>query len=104
MQVMEMSKGSGSAIAISLAPASADAFAQEFRQVKQALLDWRAKHGRRCEMVMFSVVSAQEHYPAIESLLDKVYREEAELSPLLRSVQVRVALLNSRGKPVKEYS
>jgi hypothetical protein len=54
MQVMEFSKGSGSAVALSLAPDSADAFTQELRQVKAALLDWRAKHSRRCEMVMLT--------------------------------------------------
>jgi hypothetical protein len=104
MQVMEFSKGSGSAIAISLAHPSPHAFAEEFRQIQQALLAWRAKHGRHCEMVMFSIVSGPEHYAAIESLLEQVYDNEAELSPLLHSVQVKVALLNSRGKPVKKYS
>jgi hypothetical protein len=104
MQIMEFSKGSGSAVALSLAPETADAFAQELRQVKAALLDWRAKHGGRCEMVMLTVVSAPEHHPAIESLIEQVYREEAELSPLLQSVSVQVALLNQRGKSVKEYA
>src|SRR5262245_66622137 len=104
MQVMEFSKGSGSAVALSLAPDSAEAFAQELRQVKAALLDWRAKHGGRCEMAMLTVVSAPENHPAIESLIEQVYREEAELAPLLQSVSVQVALLNPRGKPVKEYS
>jgi hypothetical protein len=104
MQVIEFSKGSGSAVALSLAPDSADAFAQELRQVKAALLDWRAKHGGRCEMVMLTVVSAPENHPAIESLIEQVYREEAELAPLLQSVSVQLALLNPRGKPVKEYA
>jgi hypothetical protein len=101
---MEFSKGSGSAVALSLAPANADAFAQELREVKAALLKWRDKHGRRCEMVMLTVVSALEHHPAIESLLEQVYSEEAELAPLLQSVSVQVALLNAEGKPVKEYA
>ena len=104
MQAMEFSKGSGSALALSLAPDSVDAFAQEFRQVKAALLDWRSKHGSRCETVMLTVVSAPEHHVGIESLIDHVYREEAELSPLLQAVSVQVALLNARGKPVKEYA
>ncbi len=103
MQAMEFSKGSGSALALSLAPDSADAFARELRQVKAALLDWLAKHGGRCEMVMLTVVSAPEHHPAIESLIEKVYREEAELAPLFQAVGVQVALLNARSKPVKEY-
>lgn len=104
MQVMEFSKGSGSAVALSLAPDDVEAFAQELRQVKAVLLEWRAKHGGRCEMVMLTVVSAPENHTAIESLIEQVYREEAELAPLLQSVNVQVAMLNPRGKPVKEYT
>lgn len=103
MHVMEFSKGSGSAIALSLAPDDSNAFAQELRQVKAALLDWRAKHGSRCEMVMLTVVTPPEYHPAIESLIAQVYREETELAPLLQAVSVRVALLNPQGKPVKKY-
>ena len=104
MQVMEFSRGSGSAVALSIAPASADAFAQELREVKTALLDWRVKHGGRCETVMLTVVSAPQIHPAIESLIEQVYHQEAELSPLLQSLSFQVALLNQRGKPVKEYA
>jgi hypothetical protein len=104
MQIMEFSKGSGSAIGLSLAPDSADAFAKDLRQVKMALLEWRAKHGGRCEMVMLTVVSAPEIHPAIESLIEQVYQQESELAPLLQTLSVQVALLNQRGKPVKEYS
>jgi hypothetical protein len=104
MQVMEFSKGSGVALGLSLTPDSADAFAQELRQVKAALLDWQAKHGGRCELVMLTVVSAPEHHPAIESLIEQVYRQEADLAPLLQSLSVQVALLNQQGKPVKEYA
>jgi hypothetical protein len=53
---------------------------------------------------MVTIVSAPEHHPAIESLIEQVYREERELAPLLQSLSVRVALLNERGKPVKEYA
>src|SRR5262245_25585496 len=104
MQVMEFAKGSASAVAFSLAPASAAAFAQELRQVKGALLGWRAKHGERCEIVMLTIVSAPEHHSAIEALLEHVYREEAELAPLLQSLNVQVALLTRQGKQVKEYT
>ena len=62
MQAMEFSKGSGSALGLSLAPDSVDAFAQEFLLVKVALLDWRAKHGSRCETVLLTVVSAPDQH------------------------------------------
>jgi hypothetical protein len=104
MQVMEFARGSGSALAVSFASPSADAFAGEARQLKAALLDWRAKHGPRCEMVMLTVTAAPEHHPAIEALIGRIHRQEAELAPLFQSVSVRVALLNQQGKPVKEYT
>jgi hypothetical protein len=104
MQVMEFSKGRDAALGITVTPESVEAFMAEFRNVKAALLDWKAKHQDRCERVMFTVVSAPENHEAIESLLKQVYEDEQDLSPLLKSVNVDVALLNSRGKPVKEYS
>jgi hypothetical protein len=81
-----------------------DAFAQEMRLVKRALLDWQVKHAGRCEMVMLTVSSTPEHHPAIASLIEQVYRDEAELGPLLQSLSVRVALLNERGEPMEEYA
>ena len=82
-----------------------DAFTRELPKVKQALIDWKAKHGSRCEMVMFTVVSAPEHHTAIESVIQQVCRDEAELAPLLDSLEVRVALfINLGGESVKEYA
>jgi hypothetical protein len=104
MQVMEFSRGSGSALTLSLAPDSAEAFAQELRQVKAALLDWHSKQGSRCELIMLTVVSAPEHHAAIESQIEQVYRAETELASLFQRVGVQVALLDLRGKPAKEYT
>jgi hypothetical protein len=103
MQVLEFSKGSGSAVGLSLAADSADAFAQQLREVKAALLDWRAKHGDRCEMVMLTVASPRQHHPSIEALIEQVYHDETVLAPLLQSVSVQVALLNEQGRPDREY-
>jgi hypothetical protein len=104
MQVMGFSKGRDAALGITVAPESVDALTAEFHNVKAALLKWKAKHQDRCERVTFTVVSAPENHEAIESVLKQVYEDEQDLSPLLKSVNVDVALLNARGKPVKEYS
>lgn len=104
MQVMEFSKGRDAALGITVAAESVDAFMAEFRNVKAALLDWKAKHQDRCERVLLTVVSAPENHDAIESVLKQVYEDEHDLSPLLKSLNVDVAMLNARGKPVKEYS
>jgi hypothetical protein len=104
MLVMEFAKGSAKALALEFYPENGDAFARELRRVKLALLDWKAKHGDRCETVMFTVVSAPEHHSAIESEIQRVCLDEAELAPLLRSLEVRVGLfVDPRGDPVKEY-
>jgi hypothetical protein len=104
MQAMEFSKGRDAALGITVAPDSVDAFVAEFRNVKAALLAWKAKHQDHCKRVMFTIVSAPDNHEAIEAVLKQVYEGEQDLSPLLKSVEVEVALLNASGKPVKEYS
>ena len=104
MHVMEFSKGNSAALALNLATDSVEAFSQELRQVKAAILDWKRKHRDRCAMVMLTVVTATANHDGVQRLLDQVYREEAELAPLLHTLELKVALLNERGKPVKEYS
>jgi hypothetical protein len=105
MRVMEFSKGSARALALEFYPESVDAFAQELPKVKAALVDWKAKHGGRCEMVLFTVVSVPEHHTAIESVIQQACHDEAELAPLLQSLAVRVALyIDPDGEAVKEYA
>ena len=105
MRVMEFSKGRARALALEFYPDNVDAFRRELPKVKPALLNWKAKHGSACEMVMFTVVSAPEHHTAIESVIQQVCRDEAELAPLLDSLEVRVALfINLGGESVKEYA
>jgi hypothetical protein len=102
---MEFSKGRARALALEFYPDNVDAFRRELPKVKPALLNWKAKHGSGCEMVMFTVVSAPEHHAAIESVIQQVCREEAEVAPLLHSLEVRVAFfINSEGEAVREYS
>jgi len=51
------------------------------------------------------VVSAPEHHTAIESVIQQVCRDEAELAPLLYSLEVRVAFfINPEGEAVKDFS
>jgi hypothetical protein len=105
MLVMEFSKGSAKALALEFYPENAGAFAQELPRAKAALLDWKAKHGSQCAMVMFTVVSVAEHHAAIESLIRHACREKAELAPLLEMLEVRVSLfVDPRGDAVKEYT
>ena len=104
MKALEFAKGSAHALALNMAVASADEFSAELRLAKAALLDWQRKYKNQCERVMFTVVSAPELHTLIESTLKQVYDQEAELAPLLHSVIVDVSLLDSRGKPQKQYA
>lgn len=106
MQIVELSKRSGFALALILTPANADAFADEMRVAKQALLDWKTNRGTRCDRVMLTVVCELEHQPAIEEAIGHIYHNEEQLAPLLQSVDVDVALLKPRGrsKAEKEYT
>ncbi|HEX5446981.1 MAG TPA: hypothetical protein VFW87_24410 [Pirellulales bacterium] len=106
VQIMELSKGSGFALALITTPATGDAFADEMRVAKQALLDWKAKRGSRCNRVMFTVVCESDHHAAIEEAIGRLYHSEIELAPLLQSVDVDIALLKPGGsrKAEKEYT
>jgi hypothetical protein len=101
--VMEFAKGSAQALALEFYPEDADAFAEEMPKAKAALRKWRAKHGGQCEMVLFTVVSKPEFHSAIESVIQRVCHDETELSPLLQSLEVRVALHNLKEVIIKEY-
>ena len=104
MQVLEFARGSSKfALGIVLTPESPDAFTAEAPLVKRALVDWKAKHQDRCELVTFTIVSAPDNHDGIESCLRRIYDEEVDLSPFLRSLEVQVALLEPDGRPVKEY-
>lgn len=105
MLVMEFSKGSSQALALEFYPENVDAFTQQLPNAKAALLHWKAKHGGRCEKVLFTVVSVAEQHIGIESVIQQVCCDEAKLAPLLQSLDVRVALfINPEGEPVKEYA
>lgn len=104
MQIVELSKGSKFALALTMSPADVAAFADEMRNAKQALLEWKSKRGTRCDKVMFTVVCDAEHHNAIEDAIQQIYHNETQLAPLLQSVDVDVALLKPRGKTAtKEY-
>jgi hypothetical protein len=104
MQVMRFSRGSARALALEFHAENVEAFVQELPKAKAALLDWRAKDGTRCEMVLFTVVSASEHHAAIESVIQQICGGKGELDQVLQSLEVRVALfLKDDGQPAKEY-
>ena len=105
MLVMEFAKDSAQALALEFYPENAEAFSQKLPAVKAALLEWKAKHESRCEMVMFTVVGAAEHHFAIESLIRQAFNEDFKLASLLDSLEVRITfLVDPRGEPVNEFA
>lgn len=90
-------------LAITAAPASEEHMLQELRHIKEAILNWRKDRGLDCETVMFTLVSDVALHPFLKYLLAQVYEGEQELSPILKSVKVPVALLDESGQPKEEY-
>jgi hypothetical protein len=104
MRVMKFCRGPARALALEFYPENVDEFLQELPKAKAALLDWRAEHGDRCEVVLFTTVSRAEHHAAIDSAIQQACRNENELAPLLRSLEVRVAFhIDPERDPVKDY-
>jgi hypothetical protein len=104
MLILEFFRDSAQALAMEFYPESAEAFAQVLPRAKSALLNWKANYGKRCEAVLFTVVSVVENHAAIQELIRQVCRQDAELGPLLQSLELRVALHDdARADPIKEY-
>jgi len=105
MQATRYSKGSARALSFLFHPESVHAFARELPQAKAALIDWRADHGDRCEMVLFCVVASSEHHAVIESMIQQACSDKGELEEVLQALEVRVALhISDDGEAIKEYS
>jgi hypothetical protein len=109
MQVMEYAKKAGFfskkyALSVVSAPKSQDEFMQEFRHVKEALVAWERKRGRSRESVMFVFTSDVQNHQWIRDLMENIYQNEATLSPMLKALNVTVALLNPSGTPAAEYT
>jgi hypothetical protein len=109
MQAMEMVRKAGFlkkmyGLTITVAPESQDHMLQEFRHVKEALVNWKKNRGASCETVMFTMASDVSLHPFLKDLLAKVYEGEQDLSPILKSVNVLVGLLDKSGQPKEEYA
>ena len=75
----------------------------ELREAKAALLAWQDQRGSACATVMFTVSASPELHEDIPPILERLYRDEVELSPLLQRLEVSVAILDGKGKPACEY-
>ncbi len=109
MQAMEMVRKAGFlkklyGLTITVAPESQEHMLQEFRHVKEALVNWKKSRGSNCETVMFTMVSDPSLHPFLKDLLAQIYEGEQDLSPILKSVKVLVGLLDKAGKPKEEYA
>jgi len=108
MQIQEMAKkkglfGKSYVAVISTAPKSDAEFLEEWRHIGAALLQWREHRKKDAEAVMLTVVSDPALHQSFKGIIQKIYTEETTLSPLLKSLDVMVALLNQRGQPEEEY-
>jgi hypothetical protein len=102
--VMEFAKGASKALALEFYPENVDAFEKVLPNAKSALARWKARNGNSCEAILFTIVSAAEQHAAIEAVIERACRGQAELAPLLKALEIRVSLwVDPRGEPVREY-
>ena len=108
MQIQEMAKKKGLfdksyAAVVTTAPKGDAGFLEEWRHIGAALTQWHTLRKKDAEMVMLTVVADPALHAAFEGIIQKIYTDEATLSPLLKSMTVTVALLNKKGEPQEEY-
>jgi hypothetical protein len=103
MQVLQFRKDNGFALGLVLSVESVRDFLANMREVKAAILDWHTQHQNQCVFVMLTITVMDGQYDDVASELDRVYREEADLSPLLQGLQIEVALLSRGARAVKQY-
>jgi hypothetical protein len=108
MQIQEMAKkrrffGKSYALVVSVAPKSDADFLEQWRHIGAALVQWKEYRKKDAETVMLTVVSDPKLHAGFKGIIQKIYTEEAALSPLLKSLNVMVALLNQGGQPQEEY-
>ncbi len=109
MNAIEMSRASPSGakdygLTVTLTVAAMSELGRELRQAKEALLQWAAERGGSARMVMFTIIAPESLHHDCEDVLNRVYREEADLAPLLQAMGVKANLLNERGKPRRSWS
>ncbi len=103
MQEKEIAKGSTFALALTLTYDEIMDFAQELREAKAALLDWKKKRKNKCARVQLTVAGPSADHAEVQKMLDRLVKDKAEPGPFLQGLSVEVSLLNDKGKKVKEY-
>ncbi len=109
MNAIEMSKPSTSGekdygLTVTLTVAAMSELGRELRQAKEALLLWAAQRGDSARLVTFTIIAPEALHHECQDVLNRVYREEAELAPLLQAMGVKASLLDEKGKPRRSWS
>ena len=84
--------GDSYGLSVVFAAGTEDELVQEFRQAKEALLDWIARRGKSANLVMFTVTAL--HDVAAATIRD-IVAEEKDLSRPLQARTVIVSLVSS---------
>jgi hypothetical protein len=90
-------------LGIRLSPATSQDLAQEFRDIKGAVLKWSSKRGESGIMVMFTIVADPDVHEVFDELLAKIYMRESELAPVLQQRMIQVNLLDLEGNECGQY-
>jgi hypothetical protein len=103
MRVNEYSDGNTFALTISAVPGDVDDFANELKEIKATLCDWKNYRRQKCDLVVFVVLSNPKNHAEIESMLKGLCRKDTVLAPLLQSVKVQLNLMNEDAQSIKDY-
>ena len=76
----------------------------EFRHIKEALLDWSSRRGRRAGFVLLNLLAPVPEHEQLKQFMRRVYDEEVEVGPLLQRLKFKLCLLSEHGRPKDELS
>lgn len=80
-----------------------DDFSVRLREARGALMAWRDARGELCNALELSVAADPGMQLEADALLQKLYHEDAEISPFLKRLDAAVTLCDRNGKEIMKY-
>jgi len=85
------------ALSINLSVTSLDDLKSQFREVKEAIINWKAHRKDDSELILLSLEANEELHGELEEFVNLVYSGEKQLSPILSELSFKVQLFNKEG-------
>jgi hypothetical protein len=109
MKVFEAAKKAGflkthSALAISCEVAGAATIESEMRLVKEAVVRWKQRQGRKCAELMLVITADESQHEKIAKYVDWALSKDVFLSEFVPTLNVQVQLLNLQGAITEQFN